>query len=137
MDHEETEHMTDPDNVPQANQILFSLKLVSGEELMCTVIDAKENGSLVIESPISIKTIPILMEDGSFSNRLNTQLWMPYSASRIFHLDRIDIIATSQLHPHLHKFYAKMVNKYEYSGEIEAEDLMSVASMMEEVKTIQ
>jgi hypothetical protein len=125
--------MTEQD-VPQANEILYSLKLVSGEELMCTVIDIKETGTMVIESPIAIRTIPIMMDDGGFENRLNTQLWMPYAATRIFTLDRVDILAYNQLHPDLHKFYVKMVNKYELPDVDTGYNLLDMEPL---VKTIQ
>jgi hypothetical protein len=101
-----------PENIPQANQVLYSIKLVSGEELMCTLIDSNED-CLTIESPILIRSVPVLQEDGSFNNKLNTQSWMPYAANRIFGLPLGSVLALAQLHPDLHKFYTKMVNKYE------------------------
>lgn len=123
-----------PENIPQANQVLYSIKLVTGEELMCTLIDVTDDG-MTIESPVLVRSVPILLESGAFENRLNTQSWMPYSSERIFYMHWHNVVCWNQLHPNLHKFYTKMVNKYE-TNDVE-EQVSNNSFVVDAVDTIQ
>jgi hypothetical protein len=112
--------------VPQANEILYTLKLVNGEELLCTLVDVQETG-IMIESPVSIKIIPILMEDGSFNNRMHYSAWMPFADTRSFYIDNADVIAMNPMHPSNHEYYVSLVNKLE----VNASDLSESVSPSE------
>jgi hypothetical protein len=99
------------ENIPQANELLYTMKLTSGEELIFTLVDEKQYG-IYIESPIVIRTIPILGDNG-LTNELNSQLFMPFSGSRTFYIPNESIMILSKMHPDSHKLYTKLVNKLE------------------------
>lgn len=100
-----------PQDIPQANQLLYTMKLVTGEEILCTLVDERETG-LIIESPVQVRLIPV-MEDGVFRNELSTCAWMPFSATRSFHISYRNIVAINQIHSASHVLYTKLVNRLE------------------------
>lgn len=114
-----------PENIPQANELLYTMKLINGEELLFTLIDMTDSG-VQIESPVKIAIIPMLDEDGSFINRLHTSSWSPFSSARIFYIEYKDIVTMTPMHEKSHKLYTKLVNQLE--GYEDLEDLPSTDS---------
>ena len=101
-----------PENIPQINELLYTVKLRTGEELICTLVDDVDDG-LVIESPISVRAIPVMDEDGMFQNKMSTAMWMPFADSRIFFISSVDILTYEKMHSSAHSLYTKLVNAYE------------------------
>jgi hypothetical protein len=99
------------ESVPQANQLLYTMKLTTGEELMVTLVDEREHG-IIVESPVLVRTIPIMDENG-MRNEINSQSWMPFSKTRLFFIPTTSIMVLSPMHPDAHRMYVKLVNKLE------------------------
>lgn len=100
-----------PDKIPQSNELLYTLKLITGEELLCTLVDEQDTG-IIIESPIQIKLIPVY-DEGKFRNELSSCAWMPFSATRSFHIRYSSIVSINHIHPSSHVLYTKLVNRFE------------------------
>lgn len=106
-----TENTTD---IPQANQLLYVIKLRTGEELLCTLVDETQIG-LLIDNPIMVKTVIVSGEDGVLRTEAVPQSWMPFALHRTFFIDMVDVAVYVPMHPVAHTTYAKMVNSLEVS----------------------
>lgn len=101
-----------PEDIPQVNSLLYVVHLNSGEELLCTLLDENETG-IVIESPVTVKAIPMLDGAGNLVNELSSASWMPFAATRIFSLKYTDILIYTEMHPIAHALYVRLVNRFE------------------------
>ena len=102
--------MTDrPETIPQINILLYTVKLRTGEELLCTLVDETDIG-IMIEEPITVKMIPIMTEAG-LVNQLSACAFMPYTDDRSFFIDSVDLMLCKPMHIELHKLYTALVNK--------------------------
>lgn len=97
-------------DIPQVNELLFTLKLTSGDELLCVLVDEDDNG-ILMEDPILVRMIPVLTEDG-MSNRMTTNPYMPFAALRLFYIANADIISMVPMHSNFHSMYVSIVNQY-------------------------
>ena len=101
----------DIENIPQANQLLYTMKLRTGDELLCTLVDVQEHG-LIIESPVQVKTYPVVTDDG-LKSEVQTAAWMPFASTRSFFIRHADIMVINPMHETNHALYVKLVNKLE------------------------
>lgn len=99
--------MTDTLPDAQANELFFTLKLVTGEDILCVLVNQTTEG-LVIEDPVIVKSIIMSTEHG-LENKLTSCLFMPFSAIRTFYLSFNDVIAFSPLHPSCHILYTNLL----------------------------
>lgn len=109
------------DGIPQANQILYMVKLRTGEELLCTLVDDTDDG-LTIECPIVIKYIPWSDGDGNIYNKLLTSRWCPFSGTDLFWLSMSDIMVYGPMAEDAHLLYIRLVNKHNGSANPEPDD---------------
>ena len=125
---------TAPD-VPQVNELLFTIKLTSGDELLCVLVDEDNNG-IIVEDPIVVRMIPVLTEDG-MSNRMTTTPYMPFASQRTFYLSQADIITLTPMHSNFHKMYVGIVNQYMQTPIIDSMEPSSSSTLVAPVDTIQ
>jgi hypothetical protein len=83
----------------QLKKLLYTVKLSNGDELLCTLIDVDlEKMSIVIDSPLLIRTIPVLSAEG-IENTITSQNWMPFSLDRSFVISTKDVLTMGRMHP--------------------------------------
>lgn len=123
------------DTIPQANQLLFTLKLTCGDELLCVMVDEDDHGVLV-EDPIIVRMIPVISEEG-MSNRLSTAPYMPFASLRMFYLDHADIVSLVPMHSSFHKMYVSIVNQYMQTPLVDTLEPSSSSTFVQPVSTLQ
>lgn len=102
----------DFEDIPQINSLLYVVHLNNGEELLCTLLDENETG-IVIESPISVKAVPVMDAAGHLVSELSSVSWMPFASTRIFDIKHSNILIYTEMHPLAHSLYVRLVNKLE------------------------
>lgn len=127
--------MTNPEDIPQANSLFFTLKLVSGDELLCVMIDDDGDG-IMIEDPIIIRLIPVMIED-EISTKVSSSPYMPFAAQRIFYISHADIISLMPMHSQYHQMYANIVNQYLQRPVDDIQQPRSSSTIMDPIDTIQ
>lgn len=123
------------DTIPQANQLLFTLKLITGDELLCVMVDEDEHGVLV-EDPIIVRMIPIITDDG-MSNKLSSAPYMPFASLRMFYFDNADIISLVPMHSSFHKMYVSIVNQYMQTPLVDTLEPSGSSTFVQPVSTLQ
>lgn len=102
--------MNDKESIPQLNELLYTMKLRTGDEVLFTMVSEEEEG-LVIESPIKVSVIAG-STDGELYSELITQRWMLFSTDNTIFIPFIDIIAYSQMKESAYKIYLNAVKRY-------------------------
>lgn len=100
-----------PSDIPQINLLLQMIKLRTGEEILCTLVDEKESG-LIIESPIQVKIIPVATESGNMSSQVLISRWCPYAETDSFFISNFDIMICKPMAKSAHQIYVNAVNRY-------------------------
>lgn len=104
---------TTPEDIPQANQLLYTIKLNNSEELLCTLVDVdEENRGILIESPIVVVSVPVMTDDG-IRHQLSSRSWMPFSEDRIFFIRNSEILTMGRMAASSHALYVRLVNQFE------------------------
>jgi hypothetical protein len=109
-----------PEDIPQANELLTMIKLRTGEEILCTLVDERDTG-IVIESPIQIRIIPFSEGNGTLSSQVLATKWCPYAESDTFFISDIDIMVCEPMAKAAYQIYVNSVNRYNQQvGELHA-----------------
>lgn len=103
---------TDPKDIPQSNEILYTVKLTTGEEIMVTLVSEDEFGILV-EDPMVVKVMPIF--NGNESYKLLVNKWITTSRESIYTIPYEFIMNYSQMDPDAYAMYVDAVNRYSVS----------------------
>lgn len=122
---------SDPKSIPQINELLYTMKLKNGDEVLFTMIDDTDDG-LVIESPIKV-SVYTYVEDGHLNSNLVTQKWIMFSTDDIFFVPHEDIITYHSMAESAHMLYVNAVNRYTETDS----DNESDSFIMEPSNTIQ
>lgn len=115
-----------PQDIPQANQLLFAIKFKNGEEILTTVIDQDESG-ITIEEPIQVKFIPTHNGNGEIYNQLISNKWNLFSSLSMFYISYNDILTLNPMADHAQQLYCRTVNKFN-QNKAEADSLDQVDS---------
>lgn len=122
----------DVESIPQANELLYTMKLRNGDEVLFTLVDEGEEG-LVIEAPIKVSVFAYADSDG-IGSQLITQKWIIFSESEVFMVPHFDIITYAPMAKDAYKLYVNAVNRYSRK---EDPDLNEVPFFMEPSNTLQ
>ena len=98
-----------PNDVPQVNEILYTVKLTTGEELMVTLI-SEEDSCIIVEDPMLVKVMPIFNGDESYKLLVNK--WITTTNEHIFSIPYEFIMNYSQMDPYAYAMYVDAVNRY-------------------------
>jgi len=93
------------------NDSYLVLKLTTGEQVMAT-LGSEDDLYVELHSPISIKTIPIIREDG-MSERITAQPFNPYSEDKIYRIAKSNILYMKPLHKTFVSHYMRFVSEIE------------------------
>lgn len=83
------------------------IKLVTGEILMCTLVDESES-TVTFEHPIAVEFVKIVTQKG-ISHDLSTTAYCPFSSDRTFTVPRNQIQHINDLSKDMVKPYLNMV----------------------------
>ena len=115
-----------PENIPQAIQLLYDLKMANGDEVLCTLVNETEFG-ILIECPIQVRHIPISDGNGSITTQLMTSKWITFSSSDLHFIDYKQIVSYQPMIQAAHKMYVNAVNRYS----VNESDAAEVNKMLE------
>jgi hypothetical protein len=104
MDNEEVTAEMNQSNI---NEVLYAVKLTSGEELMAVLVDITEEG-IEIEDPILVSKYPVMTGSG-ISEAVVMSAWMALSSTSNFFLDSMNVMTIQPLHPDLYATYLEKI----------------------------
>ncbi len=98
------------DEIPQLNELLYTMKLRNGDEVLFTLVSEEEDG-LIIEAPIKVWVIGGYHDDGRYSD-LVTQKWLLFADDNTIFISFADIITYTKMGESFYKIYLNAVNRY-------------------------
>ena len=87
------------------------LKLSSGEEIICNVIDNESQSFININRPMKLNAIPKHARDGTLEESLSLQRCIHFSENNTYQIERVKVLVTTDASIGLSKFYSYCLNK--------------------------
>jgi hypothetical protein len=85
------------------------VKLITGEQLLCTLLNETDDGIVVLD-PITVRMIPTV--GGSLSEQAVTSLYCQFSDEKTFVFDYKNVIYCKDMASKLIPYYKKLVREF-------------------------
>jgi len=92
------------------------LKLSSGEEIICNVLNSSEEKFISVSSPMQIKAYPKATSRG-IEEALTLQRWIHFAEEDVYRVPISQVIVLAEASYGLHKFYEYCVKKSKWEEE--------------------
>jgi len=86
------------------------IKLSSGEEIVCKLVEREHNRSYEIENPLKIHTVPKVTNDG-IEEAISLQKWIHFAEEQVFLLEKNKVMVIAEASYGLSKFYEYCVDR--------------------------
>lgn len=112
-------------SIPQLDELLYTMKLKNGEELLFTLIEEHDHG-LTIDAPIKVSLYNYITDTGNLVTEVLTQKWLLFAKHSICFIDLKDIAVYTKMHQDSYSLYIDALEKYT------SKDSFDVSSLMEQ-----
>jgi len=86
------------------------IKLSSGEEIVCKLVEREHNRSYEIENPLKIHTVPKVTNDG-IEEAISLQKWIHFAEEQVFLLEKNKVMVIAEASYGLSKFYEYCIGR--------------------------
>jgi len=86
------------------------IKLSSGEEIVCKIVEREHNRSYEIENPLKIHTVPRVTNDG-IEESISLQKWIHFAEEQVFLLEKNKVMVIAEASYGLSKFYEYCISR--------------------------
>ena len=87
------------------------LKLSSGEEVICNVVNNPEQSHISVVYPMKMQSYPKEPTKNGIEESLSLQRWIHFAEEDTFNIERTNVITMTDISYGLSKFYQYCVNK--------------------------